>query len=113
MYAVIKTGGKQYKDLEAALDRLQGTRIKILNLTGGSRREVVAMPLIQTFKVISKTTTGNIDQGNRSPPPPCHNRQAMPHGISRMPMRKVGRLMPMSEMARKTLASQVSRRRAQ
>ncbi len=56
------SGGKQYKDLEAALDRLQGTRIKILNLTGGSRREVVAMPLIQTFKVISKTTTGNIDQ---------------------------------------------------
>lgn len=55
-------GGKQYKDLEAALDRLQGTRIKILNLTGGNRREVVAMPLIQTFKVISKTTTGNIDQ---------------------------------------------------
>ncbi|MGU3661508.1 replication initiator protein A [Methylobacterium fujisawaense] len=56
------SGGKQYKDLESALDRLQGTRIKILNLTGGSRREVVAMPLIQTFKVISKTTTGNIDQ---------------------------------------------------
>lgn len=56
------SGGKQYKDLEAALDRLQGTRIKILNLTGGNRREVVAMPLIQTFKVISKTTTGNIDQ---------------------------------------------------
>lgn len=56
------SGGKQYKDLEAALDRLQGTRIKIVNLTGGSRREVVAMPLIQTFKVISKTTTGNIDQ---------------------------------------------------
>ncbi|MCJ2106632.1 replication initiator protein A [Methylobacterium sp. E-041] len=55
------SGGKQYKDLEAALDRLQGTRIKIVNLTGGSRREVVTMPLIQTFKVISKTTTGNID----------------------------------------------------
>jgi hypothetical protein len=56
------SGGKQYKDLEAALDRLQGTRIKIVNLTSGNRREVVAMPLIQTFKVISKTTTGNIDQ---------------------------------------------------
>ncbi|MRI55353.1 replication protein [Methylobacterium sp. DB1607] len=56
------SGGKQYKDLEGALDRLQGTRIKIVNLGGGNRREVVAMPLIQTFKVISKTTTGNIDQ---------------------------------------------------
>lgn len=55
------SGGKQYKDLEAALDRLQGTRIKVLNLTGGSRREVVAMPLIQTYKVISKTSSGNID----------------------------------------------------
>lgn len=55
------SGGKQYKDLEAALDRLQGTRIKIVNLTGGNRREVVTMPLIQTFKVISKTANGNID----------------------------------------------------
>lgn len=56
------SGGKQYKDLEGALDRLQGTRIKIVNLTSGNRREVVAMPLIQTYKVISKTTSGNIDQ---------------------------------------------------
>ncbi|WP_298961306.1 replication initiator protein A [uncultured Methylobacterium sp.] len=55
------SGGKQYKDIEAALDRLQGTRIKIVNLVNGRRREVVSMPLIQMFKVVSKTTTGNID----------------------------------------------------
>lgn len=55
------SGGKQYKDLESALDRLQGTRIKIVNLSDGKRREVVAMPLIQTFKIISKTSSGNID----------------------------------------------------
>lgn len=55
------SGGKQYKDLESALDRLQGTRIKIVNLSDGRRREVVAMPLIQTFKIISKTASGNID----------------------------------------------------
>ncbi len=56
------SGGKQYKDLEAALDRLQGTRIKISNLTNGKRREVSSMALIQTFRVISKTANGNIDQ---------------------------------------------------
>ncbi|MNH43660.1 hypothetical protein D3C79_1056230 [compost metagenome] len=33
-----------------------------------------------------KATTGRIDHGNRSPPPPCHNRQAMPQGINRIPM---------------------------
>ncbi|MEH3145780.1 MAG: replication initiator protein A [Methylobacterium frigidaeris] len=55
------SGGKQYKDIEAALDRLQGTRIKIVNLVNGRRREVVSMPLIQMYKVVSKTNTGNID----------------------------------------------------
>lgn len=29
------SGGRQYKELEGALDRLAGTRIKIVNLTGG------------------------------------------------------------------------------
>ena len=56
------SGGKQYKDIEAALDRLAGTRIKIVNLSGGKRREVVNMPLIQAYKVISKTTTGHVDE---------------------------------------------------
>ncbi|MNU06704.1 hypothetical protein D3C72_2519900 [compost metagenome] len=31
-------------------------------------------------------TTGSIDQGNRSPPPPCQSRHTMPQGISRMPI---------------------------
>jgi plasmid replication initiation protein len=56
------SGGKQYKDMEAALDRLAGTRIKIVNLAGGKRREVINMPLIQSYKVISKTTTGHVDE---------------------------------------------------
>lgn len=56
------SGGKQYKDIEAALDRLAGTRIKIVNFSGGKRREVVNMPLIQAYKVISKTTTGHVDE---------------------------------------------------
>jgi hypothetical protein len=56
------SGGKQYKDIEAALDRLAVTRIKIVNLFGGKRREVVNIPLIQAYKVISKTTTGHVDE---------------------------------------------------
>lgn len=56
------SGGKQYKDVEGALDRLAGTRIKIVNLSNGHRREVVNMPLIQAYKVISKTTTGHVDE---------------------------------------------------
>ncbi|HRD74688.1 MAG TPA: replication initiator protein A, partial [Hyphomicrobiaceae bacterium] len=56
------SGGKQYRDVESALDRLAGTRIKIINLSNGRRREVLNMPLIQNFKVISKTTSGHVDQ---------------------------------------------------
>lgn len=56
------SGGKQYKDVESALDRLAGTRIKIVNLSNGHRREVVNMPLIQAYKVISKTTSGHVDE---------------------------------------------------
>ena len=37
-------GGKQYLELEKALDRLQATRIKITNLTNGKRRETEAFP---------------------------------------------------------------------
>ena len=40
-------GGKQYKDLEAALDRLKGTSVKVVNLGNGNRREVVTMSLVQ------------------------------------------------------------------
>lgn len=55
-------GGKQYLELEKALDRLQATRIKITNLTNGKRRETEAFPLIGRFKVVSRTVQDKIDQ---------------------------------------------------
>lgn len=55
------SGGKQYKDLEAALDRLKGTSVKVVNLGNGNRREVVTMSLIQDYRTVSRTTTGNVD----------------------------------------------------
>jgi len=55
-------GGKQYLELERALDRLQATRIKITNLTNGKRRETEAFPLIGRFKVVSRTIQDKIDQ---------------------------------------------------
>lgn len=60
-------GGKQYEDLERALDRLQATRIKITNLSpkegkGGKRRETQSFPLIGRYKVVSRTTQDRIDQ---------------------------------------------------
>lgn len=56
------SGGRQYKDFEAALDRLAGTRIKIVPLHGGKRREVVNMPLIDKYRVVSETTSGHVDE---------------------------------------------------
>jgi hypothetical protein len=56
------SGGKQYKDIEAALDRLAATRIKIVNLSNGKRREVVNMPMIQSYRVVSKTNVGHVDE---------------------------------------------------
>jgi plasmid replication initiation protein len=70
-------GGKQYEDLERALDRLQATRIKITNLNGKSpagqggrpgkpdklgRRETESFPLIGRYKVIARTSQDRIDQ---------------------------------------------------
>ena len=55
-------GGKQYKDLEAALDRLKGTSVKVVNLGNGNRREMISMSLIQDYRTVSRTTTGNVDQ---------------------------------------------------
>ena len=61
-------GGKQYEDLERALDRLQATRIKITNLTTArdtaksKRREVESFPLIGRYKVVTRTTMERIDQ---------------------------------------------------
>ena len=55
------SGGKQYKSLEAALDRLAGTRLKVVPLYGGKRREVVNVPLIDKYRVVSSTSNGHID----------------------------------------------------
>jgi plasmid replication initiation protein len=55
------SGGKQYKNLEAALDRLAGTRLKVVPLTGGKRREIVNVPLIDKYRVVSQTANGHID----------------------------------------------------
>lgn len=60
-------GGKQYEDLERALDRLQATRIKITNLGAdrekvrGKRRATESFPLIGRYKVISRTTQDRIE----------------------------------------------------
>ncbi len=46
-------GGKAYDDLEAALDRLTKTTIKVVNLSGGKRRQVDSRPLIGGYQVVS------------------------------------------------------------
>lgn len=61
-YCRRSSGGRQYRDLEAALDRLAGTRIKIVPLHGGKRREVVNMPLIDKYRVVSETRNGRVDE---------------------------------------------------
>lgn len=55
-------GGKSYEDLEAALDRLNKTTIKVVNLSSGKRREVDSRPLIGGYRVVSRTGTNKIDQ---------------------------------------------------
>jgi plasmid replication initiation protein len=55
------SGGQQYKNLEAALDRLAGTRVKVVPLHGGKRREIVNVPLIDKYRVVSQTSNGHID----------------------------------------------------
>lgn len=54
-------GGRQYTELEAALDRLQDTRIKITNFKPGARRETETFSLIDRYKVLSRTTSDRID----------------------------------------------------
>lgn len=54
-------GGKSYEDLEAALDRLANTTIKVVNLTGGKRRQVDSRPMIGGYSVVSRTGANKID----------------------------------------------------
>lgn len=55
-------GGKQALELEKALDRLQATRIKIVNLGDGKRRDAESFPLIGRYKAVSRTTQDKIEQ---------------------------------------------------
>lgn len=56
-------GGKQYEQLEPALDRLQSTRYKITNLGGkNSRRASESFPLIGRYKVVSRTKGDRVDE---------------------------------------------------
>lgn len=54
-------GGKSYEDLEAALDRLTNTTIKVVNLSGGKRRAVDSRPLISGYSVVTRTGANKID----------------------------------------------------
>lgn len=54
-------GGKSYEDLEAALDRLANTTIKVINLSHGRRRQVDSRPLISGYSVVSRTGANRID----------------------------------------------------
>lgn len=55
-------GGKSYIDLENALDRLKATTIKIVNLSGGKRRDIKGhRSLIEDYRTITKTDSGRID----------------------------------------------------
>ncbi|MBS0232547.1 MAG: replication initiator protein A [Proteobacteria bacterium] len=56
-------GGRQYAELESALDRLQATRYKITNRThNNTRRAAESFPLIGRFKIVSRTSNDKIDQ---------------------------------------------------
>ncbi len=56
-------GGRQFVDLERALDRLQGTRYKITNLTSNNtRRAAESFPLIGRYKVVSRTKNDRPDE---------------------------------------------------
>ena len=54
-------GGKAYVAIEAALDRLTKTTIKIVNLHKGTRRQVDSRPLIGGYEVLTKTASGYPD----------------------------------------------------
>jgi plasmid replication initiation protein len=54
-------GGKSYEDLEAALDRLANTTIKVINLSSGKRRQVDSRPLIGGYNVVSRTGANRIE----------------------------------------------------
>lgn len=57
-----ETGGSNYAQLEAALDRLGATRCKITKLSADSKRRATeSFPLIGRYTVLSRTKGGAID----------------------------------------------------
>lgn len=56
-------GGRQYEQLESALDRLQATRYKITNLTHkNTRRAAESFPLIGRYRIVSRTRSDRPDE---------------------------------------------------
>lgn len=55
-------GGKQYKQLEATLERLSSTKISIKKHGTGKGRRVGMFSLIGGFKMLTETRTGNISE---------------------------------------------------
>lgn len=56
------SGGRQYEEIEQALHRLAKTTITVTNLSNGKRRQVDTRPLIGEYRVVSKTSTGKVDE---------------------------------------------------
>jgi plasmid replication initiation protein len=57
-----RSGGRQYEEVEEALQRLAKTTIKVVNLTRGKRRQVDSRPLIGEYRVVSRTESGRIEE---------------------------------------------------
>lgn len=55
------TDGRGYEQLEGALDRLSGTRIKT-NIKTGDREELDGFGLVESWKIIRQTTSGRMTE---------------------------------------------------
>ncbi|MEX5514967.1 replication initiator protein A [Pseudophaeobacter sp. 1A09344] len=75
-------GGKQYAELEKALDRLQDTRIKITNFKKDARRATETFPLIDRYRVLSRTTSDKIDHVEIHIPEWVYNGVVNPSGTA-------------------------------
>ncbi len=75
-------GGKQYVELEKALDRLQDTRIKIINFKENVRRATETFSLIDRYRVLSRTTSDKIDHVEIHIPEWVYNGVVNPSGTA-------------------------------
>lgn len=76
------SGGRQYLELEKALDRLQATRVKITNINGERRRQTESFPLIGRYRVVSRTTQNMIEQVELDIPEWVYNGVVNPKGAA-------------------------------